>query len=75
MGYGFCETRIGVQFLAGRGSGSYLASCSVATGVVSQGAKTMRHEADPSPPSSAEVRNDGAIPPFVHISSWRGTSL
>jgi hypothetical protein len=29
-------------------------------------------EADHSPPSSAEVKNDGAIPPLPHTPSWRG---
>jgi hypothetical protein len=28
-------------------------------------------KADHSPPSGVEVKNDGAIPPFPHISSWR----
>jgi hypothetical protein len=28
-------------------------------------------EADHSPPSSAEVKNDGAIPPLPHMSPWR----
>jgi hypothetical protein len=27
-------------------------------------------DADHSPPSSAQVKNDGAIPPLSHISSW-----
>jgi hypothetical protein len=31
-----------------------------------------RHEADRSPPSSAEVKNSGAIPPLTHASSWHG---
>jgi hypothetical protein len=29
-------------------------------------------EANLSPPSSAEVKNDGAIPPLPHKFSWRG---
>jgi hypothetical protein len=29
------------------------------------------YEADHSPPSSAEVKNIGAIPPLPHTSSWR----
>jgi hypothetical protein len=28
-------------------------------------------EADLSPPSSAEVKNGGVIPPLPHMSSWR----
>jgi hypothetical protein len=36
--------------------------------------RVKRHgrEADHSPPSSAEVKNGGAIPPPPHTSSWRG---
>jgi hypothetical protein len=33
------------------------------------GIKRPRHEADRSPPTSAEVKNCGAIPPLPHISS------
>jgi hypothetical protein len=32
-------------------------------------------EADHSPPSSAEVKNGGAITPLPHTSSWRGVQL
>jgi hypothetical protein len=35
----------------------------------------LRREADHSPPSSAEVRMRGAIPPHPHTSSWRGSWL
>jgi hypothetical protein len=33
------------------------------------GSKAPGHEADHSPPTSVEVRNGGAIPPFPHLSS------
>jgi hypothetical protein len=36
------------------------------------GALSPGQEADHSPPSSAEVKNDGAIPPLPHMSSWCG---
>jgi hypothetical protein len=36
-----------------------------------RGLKWPGCEADHSPPSIAEVKNDGAIPPFLHKSSWR----
>jgi hypothetical protein len=39
---------------------------------LSLGVKGLGREADHSPPSSAEVKNDGAIPPLSHTSSWRG---
>jgi hypothetical protein len=26
---------------------------------------------DQPPPSSAEIKNDGAVPPFPHTSPWR----
>jgi hypothetical protein len=32
--------------------------------------KSAGHETDRSPPSSAEVKNDGAIPPLPDMSSW-----
>jgi hypothetical protein len=33
------------------------------------------HEADSSPPSSAEVKNGGFIPPLRHTSSWLSAKL
>jgi hypothetical protein len=41
-------------------------------GALSPGMKRPEHEADHSTPSSAEVKNDGDIPPLVHGFSWRG---
>jgi hypothetical protein len=32
--------------------------------------KRPRRETDHSPPSSAEAKNGGAIPPLLHMSSW-----
>jgi hypothetical protein len=40
-------------------------------GALSPGVKQMGREADHSPPTSAEIKNGGAIPPFSHMSSWR----
>jgi hypothetical protein len=40
-------------------------------GALSLGVKWPRREADHSSPSSAEVKNGGAIPPLSHTSSWR----
>jgi hypothetical protein len=34
--------------------------------------KRPRSEADNSSPSSVEVKNGGAVPPFLHASSWGG---
>jgi hypothetical protein len=34
--------------------------------------KRPEREADHSPPSSAEVKNGGAIPPLPHMYSWHG---
>jgi hypothetical protein len=34
-----------------------------------------RSEADQSPPSTAEVKNGGAIPPLYHTSSWPSAKL
>jgi hypothetical protein len=40
-------------------------------GGLSVGVKRLGREADHSHPSSAEVKNGGAIPPLLHVSSWR----
>jgi hypothetical protein len=42
------------------------------TGGSFRGGKWPVREADQSPPSSAEVKNCGAIPPFLYTSSWCG---
>jgi hypothetical protein len=39
-------------------------------GALSPGVKRQGSVADHSPPSSAEVKNGGAIPPLPHMSSW-----
>jgi hypothetical protein len=44
-------------------------------GPLSPGVKRPGHEAYDSPPSSAEVKNDGTIPQIPHMSSWLSTSL
>jgi hypothetical protein len=38
-------------------------------GALSQGIKQPKREADHSAPSSADVKNGGAIPPLTHMSS------
>jgi hypothetical protein len=44
-------------------------------GALSLGIKQPRREADHSPPSSAEVKNGGAIPPLPHIFSYLDAQL
>jgi hypothetical protein len=39
---------------------------------LSPGVKRPGREAGHSPPSNAEAKNSGAIPPLPHKSSWRG---
>jgi hypothetical protein len=39
------------------------------------GVKWPGREADHIPPSSAEAKDGGAIPPLSHMSSWRGAPL
>jgi hypothetical protein len=39
-------------------------------GAISPGVKWSEGKADHSPPSSAEVKNGGAIPSLPHMSSW-----
>jgi hypothetical protein len=41
-------------------------------GVLSPGAKRPGREADCSPPSTADVKNGGAIPALLNTSSWHG---
>jgi hypothetical protein len=41
--------------------------------LISPGVKRPGREADHSPTSSAEVKNDGAVPTLPHVPSWRGT--
>jgi hypothetical protein len=53
-------------------SGARPASYGMGTGDLSLGLKRQRPEADHSPPSNAEVKNDGAITPFPHMYSWSG---
>jgi len=44
-------------------------------GALSLGVKRLEHEADLSPPSSAKVKNHGAIPPFPNTPSWHSAQL
>jgi hypothetical protein len=53
------------------GSGPHPASYLMGTEAVSPGVKLLGRESDHSP-SSAEVTNDGPIPPLSHTSSWDG---
>jgi hypothetical protein len=39
------------------------------------GVRQLMHEADHSPPSNAEAKNGGAIPPLPHVSSWHSIQL
>jgi hypothetical protein len=41
-------------------------------GALSLGVKQLGCEAGHLPPSSAEIKNGGAVPPLPHISSWHG---
>jgi hypothetical protein len=45
------------------------------TGANSAVVKRQELEAAQLPPSSAEVKDGGAIPPLLHMSSWRGAYL
>jgi hypothetical protein len=46
-----------------------------AGGTIYPGFKWLGRGADYSPPSSAEVKNGGALPPLPHMSSWHSTYL
>jgi hypothetical protein len=62
----------GVRFPAGARDFSLLHSVQTGSGVhaISPRLERLGREADHSPPSSAEVKNGGAIPPLPHMSSW-----
>jgi hypothetical protein len=72
----------GVRFPAGardfsilHSSGAHPASYAMGTGDDFPWVKRPGREADHSPPSSAEVKNGGAIPPLSHMPSWHRASL
>jgi hypothetical protein len=44
-------------------------------GALSFGVKQQGSEAERSPPSSAQVKNCGAIPPIPHIVSWYSAQM
>jgi hypothetical protein len=50
-------------------SGAHQASYPVSTGALSPEEERPGREVDHSPPSSVEIKNDGAIPPLPHASS------
>jgi hypothetical protein len=59
--------------IPGRGKTDWLwdpASYPVGTGGSFPEFKAAGRETDHSPPSSAEVKNTGAVDPLPHISSW-----
>jgi hypothetical protein len=52
-------------------SGAHLFSYPISTGALSPEVKRPGREADHAPPSSADVKNGGAIPALPNIFSWR----
>jgi hypothetical protein len=57
------------------GSGTQPASYSMGTKGSIPGVNRPGHEADHSPPSSAEVKVSGAISPLPNTPSWRGVQF
>jgi hypothetical protein len=73
------QPRVGIRFPVGPRDFSLfhkiqttLGPIQLVPGIVSPGVKRRGPEVDHSPLSSAEVKNDGAMPPLSHTSSWRG---
>jgi hypothetical protein len=66
-------TDFSILHSAHTGSGSHPASYPMGTGALFLGIKRPGTEADHSPPSSAEVKKAGAIPPLPHTCLWHGT--
>jgi hypothetical protein len=57
------------------GSEAHPAFYPMGTGAgLSLGVNQQGHEADRSLPSSASIKNGGALPPHPHTSSWLGTN-
>jgi hypothetical protein len=52
------------------GSGTQPDSCRMGNGCSFPGVKRPGREADYTPPSSAEVKNGGAVPPLPHVPLW-----
>jgi hypothetical protein len=57
------------------GFGSHQSLIQWVRGAISPGVKRPRREVDYSPPSNAEVKNGGAIPPLPRMSSWHSVLL
>jgi hypothetical protein len=57
------------------GQGLVLDSCLLYDGRAAPGVKRLGREADPSTPSSAEVKNSEALPPLPRTFSWRDAYL
>jgi hypothetical protein len=57
------------------GSGADPASCPMGTVGSFPGVKRQGREAVHSPPSSAEVKNGGAVPPLPRMPSWYSAKL
>jgi hypothetical protein len=72
MGYGLDSSGlipgISLPWRIQTGTEAHLTSYPTGTGI-----KGLRHEVDHSPPSSATVKNGGAVPPLPHTSSWCGS--
>jgi hypothetical protein len=72
----------GQSLIPGRGKRFLLHSIQMASGpthtpiqwvpAVSPGLKRSRRQANNSAPSSADIKNRGAIPPLPHTYSWNG---
>jgi hypothetical protein len=56
-------------------SGAHPASYAMIMEGTARGVKRPECEADYSSPSSAEVKNSGAVPPLLHMSSWHSALL
>jgi hypothetical protein len=57
------------------GSEAQTASKAMSIGGSFPGVKRLGRKTDHSPPTSAEVKNDEAIPPLPHNPPWRGAQF
>jgi hypothetical protein len=74
MGYGL-DDRHSISGRGKTGSRAHSASYPMGRGTDSQRVKWAGSEADQAPPTSADVKNTGAISSLPYTSSWRGAYL
>lgn len=66
------ENKFSVLHSVETGFAAHPASYAMNTGAFPPGIKRLKVESDHSPPSSAEFKRDGVVPPITHTTPWHG---